>query len=328
MRPELSLVIPVYNEEEVIPALEKRLGGLLETVGVDSEVLFVDDGSKDASLRLLREMAEKEPRFRVISFSRNFGHQRAITCGLDHARGKAVVVLDADLQDPPEVVAQMLAKWREGYHVVLGRRRNRAGETIFKRATAALFYRIFAAMIPIHVPLDTGDFRLMDRKVVLALRRMRETHRFVRAHVSWVGFKQIEVLYDREARFAGTTKYPLHKMLSFAIDGIASFSVLPLRLATYIGAIMAVGSVVAGLYALYSYYIIKRTVVGWTTTVLLVSLMFSVQLLMTGVLGEYVGRVYEQVKGRPLYVVGERIGFKRKKLTSGSGGTPPPSARR
>jgi dolichol-phosphate mannosyltransferase len=316
IRPELSLVIPIYNEEEVLPELDRRLGALLSALGgVTTEVVFVNDGSRDKSLELLRTLCAENERYRCVSFSRNFGHQRAITAGLDYARGKAVVVMDADLQDPPEVVAEMLAKWRAGYHVVYGRRRTRAGETWFKRLSAAAFYRIFAAMIPIQVPLDTGDFRLMDRKVVRALRRMREAHRFVRAHVSWVGFKQIEVLYDREARFAGTTKYPLKKMIAFALDGIASFSIVPLRFATYVGGFMAVMSIVSGILALFSHFVIKRTVPGWTTIMLLVSFLFSVQLLMTGMLGEYVGRIYEQVKARPLYVVGERIGFQRRALT-------------
>jgi dolichol-phosphate mannosyltransferase len=312
-RPTLSLVIPVYNEEAVLPELERRLGVLLQTLSdVTCEVVFVNDGSRDRTLELLRAMIEREPRYRAVSFARNFGHQSAITAGIDYARGSAVVVLDADLQDPPEIIVEMLAKWREGYHVVYGRRRKRAGETWFKKFMASAFYRVFAAMIPIRVPLDTGDFRLMDRKVVLALRRMRESHRFIRAHVVWVGFRQTEVLYDRPGRFAGTTNYPFRKSLALALDGVASFSIVPLRFAVYIGAVMALLSSILGALAIFSHVVVKHTVPGWTTTILLVSFLFSVQFLMTGVLGEYVGRIYEQVKGRPLYIVGERIGFRRR----------------
>ena len=309
-RPEVSLVIPIYNEEEVLPQLDERLEQMLDKLGVDSEVVFVDDGSKDRSLELLRAMVAREPRYRAVSFSRNFGHQRAITSGMDASRGKAIVVMDADLQDPPEVIVEMLAKWREGYDVVYGRRRSRTGESWFKLVTAKIFYRLFAAMIPIEVPLDTGDFRLMSRRVVVALRELRETHRFVRGLVAWIGFKQTAVEYDRAARFAGETKYPLRKMLAFAFDGIMSFSILPLRLATYLGVLVGVASVLYALSAIVAHVFLNATVPGWTTTVVLVSFLFSVQLLVTGVLGEYVGRIYEEVKSRPLYVVGERIRHK------------------
>ncbi|MDB4936294.1 MAG: hypothetical protein JWP87_3266, partial [Labilithrix sp.] len=312
-RPEVSLVIPIYNEEEVLPQLDERLSQLLEKLAIDAEVVFVDDGSKDRSLEMLRAMVEREPRYRAVSFSRNFGHQRAITAGMDASRGQAVVVMDADLQDPPEVILEMIAKWREGYDVVYGRRRSRAGESWFKLLTAKVFYRLFAAMIPIEVPLDAGDFRLMSRRVVVTLRALRETHRFVRGLVSWVGFKQTAVEYDRAARFAGETKYPLRKMLAFAFDGIISFSILPLRFATYLGVLVGAASVLYAVCAIFAHVFLSATVPGWTTTVVLVALLFSVQLLVTGVLGEYVGRIYEQVKLRPLYVVGERLRHKRAK---------------
>jgi dolichol-phosphate mannosyltransferase len=310
-RPEVSLVIPIYNEEAVLPRLDERLLPLLDKIGVDAEVVFVDDGSKDRSLEILRTMIAREPRYRAVSFSRNFGHQRAITCGMDATRGRAIIVMDADLQDPPEVIVEMLAKWREGYDVVYGRRRSRAGESFFKLFTAKIFYRLFAAMIPIEVPLDTGDFRLMSRRVVVALHELRETHRFVRGLVAWIGFKQTAVEYDRDARAAGETKYPLRKMIAFALDGIMSFSILPLRLATYIGVLVGLVSVLYAISAIVAHSFFNATVPGWTTTVVLVSFLFSVQLLVTGVLGEYVGRIYEQVKGRPLYVVGERIRHKK-----------------
>lgn len=308
-RPELSLIIPIYNEEEVLPELHARLQALLATLGVATEIVFVNDGSKDRSLSILKELAAKEPRYRVVGLARNFGHQRAITAGMDAVRGDATVVIDADLQDPPEVILAMLEKWREGYDVVHGLRRTRAGETWFKLVTARIFYRLFAKLIPIPVQLDAGDFRLMSRRVIRTLRSLGETHRFVRGMVAWVGFKQTAIEYDRAARFAGETKYPLRKMLSFAADGIASFSVLPLRLAIYLGVTMAAASILCGMLAVFAHSVLHTTVPGWTTLVLVVSLLSSVQLVITGVLGEYVGRIYEQVKGRPLYVVADRINF-------------------
>jgi len=309
-RPTLSLVLPIFNEEAVIPELHKQLQAFLKELAVDTEVVFVNDGSRDASLPLLRDLVKQDARYRVLSFSRNFGHQTAITAGVDHARGKAVVVMDADLQDPPQVVIEMMAKWREGYDVVYGKRRARAGETFFKKVTAKIFYRLFAAMIPIEVPLDTGDFRLMSRRVVVALRELREAHRFVRGMVAWIGFKQTAVIYDRPGRFAGETKYPLRKMLRFAIDGITSFSVVPLRLATWLGVTMSVLSVLYAIWAMIVHFGLHHTVPGWTATVVLIALLSSVQLLMIGILGEYVGRIYEEVKRRPLYVVGERLNLR------------------
>jgi dolichol-phosphate mannosyltransferase len=311
-RPTLSLVLPIYNEEEIIPELHARLQDFLRKLApVDAEVLFVNDGSRDRSMELLRGIAASEPRYRILSFARNFGHQTAITAGIDYARGKAVVVMDADLQDPPEVVLAMVEKWREGFDVVYGKRRSREGETFFKLVTASVFYRVFAAMIPIEVPLDTGDFRLMSRAVVIALRELRETHRFVRGMVAWVGFKQTAVLYDRPGRFAGETKYPLRKMVRFAVDGITSFSVLPLRFATYLGMVISLMSVGIAIWALLARFIFHATVAGWTAEVVIVSLLAAVQLLMIGILGEYVGRIYEEVKKRPLYVVGDRVNLAR-----------------
>jgi dolichol-phosphate mannosyltransferase len=310
-RPTLSLVLPIYNEEEVIPELHKQLQEFLAKLGLPSEVLFVDDGSKDKSMEMLRGIAAEEPRYRILSFARNFGHQTAITAGVDYARGQAVVVMDADLQDPPEVVLEMVAKWREGFDVVYGRRRKRAGETWFKLVTARIFYRLFHAMIPIDVPLDTGDFRLMSRRVIVALRALRETHRFVRGMVAWVGFKQTEVLYDRPGRYAGETKYPLRKMVRFALDGITSFSILPLRFATYVGMLMIVASLGVIAYAIVSKYVLHHVVEGWTALMIVVAVFASVQLLMIGILGEYVGRIYEEVKRRPLYIVGDTVNLTR-----------------
>lgn len=312
-RPELSLVIPIYNEEEVLPQLDLRLKELLTKLAVDAEVVFVNDGSKDKSIEILRRMASHELRYKVLSFSRNFGHQRAITAGMEKSRGRAVVVMDADLQDPPEVILEMVERWKQGFDVVYGRRRSREGESFFKLFTAKIFYRVFAALIPIEVPLDTGDFRLMSRRVVTTMRGLRETHRFVRGLVAWVGFKQTAVEYDRAARAAGETKYPLKKMIQFAVDGIASFSIQPLRFATYTGAIVGTVSVLYAIAAILS-WLAGLTVPGWTTVVVLVSFLFSVQFFMIGVLGEYVGRIYEQVKRRPLYIISERINFKQPKV--------------
>jgi glycosyltransferase involved in cell wall biosynthesis len=310
--PTLSLVLPIYNEESVIPELHTRLQSFLAELRLDTEVIFVNDGSRDRSMELLRGITKVEPRYKVLSFARNFGHQAAITAGLDYARGRAVVVLDADLQDPPEVILEMVAKWREGFDVVYGKRRSRAGESFFKLLTAKWFYRLFAAMIPIEVPLDTGDFRLMSRRVVVALRELKETHRFVRGLVAWVGFKQTAVLYDRPGRFAGETKYPLRKMLRFAIDGITSFSVLPLRFATYLGMVISMASVGVAIWALLAKYVFRVTVQGWTAEVVLVSLLAAVQLIMIGILGEYIGRIYEEVKKRPLYIVADLVALDRR----------------
>jgi dolichol-phosphate mannosyltransferase len=311
-RPTLSLVLPVYNEEEVIPILHDRLQAFLGQVGVDAEVVFVNDGSSDRSMDLLRALVAKDARYKVVSFTRNFGHGNAITAGVDYARGHAVVIMDADLQDPPEVIVQMLQRWREGYDVVYGQRLSREGETKFKLFTARWFYRLLRALVPINVPLDTGDFRLMSRQVVVALRALRETHRFVRGIVAWIGFRQCAVLYDRPSRVAGETKYPLSKMLRLALDALTSFSVVPLRFSTYLGIVISLGSLLVAFWALLAKFAFHNTVPGWTATVVLVSLLSSVQLLMIGILGEYVGRVYEQVKGRPLYLVGETLNLRRE----------------
>jgi dolichol-phosphate mannosyltransferase len=305
-RPTLSIIIPVFNEEETVPVLDERLRKFLGEIDETWEVVFVDDGSKDRTRELLTALCAEEPRYKMITFARNFGHQAAITAGMDRADGDAVVIMDADLQDPPEVVREMLQKWREGYDVVYGQRKKRFGESVFKRATAAAFYRILRMLIPIEIPLDAGDFRLMSRGVVLAMRALREHHRFVRGMVAWVGFKQIAVKYDRPERVAGETKYPFRKMLRFAIDGITSFSVVPLRLATWLGVtaglIAIATSIWAGYEALYG-----NTVPGWATIMIAVALASSAQLLMTGILGEYVGRIYEEVKRRPLYVVSDTL---------------------
>ena len=314
-RPSLSLIIPVYNEEEIIAELDRRLKSFLQEIDETWEVVFVDDGSHDRTSEMLNELAKVEPRYKVISFLRNFGHQLAITAGMDRAEGDAVVIMDADLQDPPEVVTEMIEKWREGYDVVYGQRSVRHGESVFKRATAAAFYRLLRALLPIEIPLDAGDFRLMSRRVVLSMRALREQHRFVRAMVSWVGFKQTAVRYERPERFAGETKYPLRKMLRFAIDGITSFSIIPLRMATWLGLLSGVVAIVTSGWALYA-AIAGETVRGWATIMIAVALAASAQLIMTGILGEYIGRIYEEVKRRPLYVVADTLNLPATDRTS------------
>jgi dolichol-phosphate mannosyltransferase len=297
----------VFNEEAVIGELTRRLAELLaqaDPAGV-WDVIFVNDGSKDASRELLEAACEREPRFKLLNLSRNFGHQIAITAGLDRAEGDAVVIMDADLQDPPEVIAEMLVRYTEGYDVVYAVRRRRHGESWFKRVTAALFYRILERVVGVKIPTDTGDFRLMSRRAVLALRGLREANRFVRGLVAWIGFRQTAVYYDRNARFAGDTHYPLHKMLRFASDGIVSFSTLPLRIATFLGVLSGlIAAAVAG-WVLVAVLSGAYIVPGWATLMLAVSLASSAQLLMIGILGEYLGRVYDEVKRRPLYLVDE-----------------------
>lgn len=324
--PVLSLVLPIFNEEAIIPELDRRLRAFLAGAGAGAgvgeswEVIFVNDGSKDRSLALLKELAAGEPRYKILSLSRNFGHQMAITAGLDRADGEAVVVMDADLQDPPEVVAQMLARWREGFDVVFGVRSRRHGESAFKRLTAAAFYRVLRAMLgSASIPVDAGDFRLMSRPVVLTLRALREQHRFVRGLVWWVGFRQTAVTYERPARFAGETKFSLRRMLHFAIDGMTSFSTVPLRIATWLGLVAGLVAIGGVGWALYSKFF-GGVVRGWTTIMILVGLGSSAQLLMTGILGEYVGRIYEEVKRRPLYVVEDEVNL--------AAGRPPPPAPR
>lgn len=308
--PLLSIVIPCYNEEEVIGETIARLTLFCSAlVDLDVELICVDDGSRDTTRALLRACAANDARFRIIGFARNFGHQIAVTAGIDAARGDAVVLIDADLQDPPDVMHQMIAKWREGYDVVYGTRTDRPGESAFKLATARGFYRLLNKLSDIPIPLDTGDFRLMSRAVVDTLRAMPERDRFVRGMVSWVGFRQTALPYSRAVRFAGVSKYPLRKMLRFAIDGILSFSTKPLQLSIGLGffsALLALGGVV---YVAAIRMLTTEWVAGWAGTLIAVLFIGGVQLISVGVLGEYVGRIYNEIKGRPLYVANEYIGF-------------------
>jgi dolichol-phosphate mannosyltransferase len=312
----LSVIVPCFNEEAVIHETHKRLSAVLRTLPVDEfEIVYVNDGSRDNTVQMLRALQAGDPAVRVVSFSRNFGHQVAVTAGLEHASGDAVVLIDADLQDPPEVIREMLERWERGIDVAYGVRGDREGETAFKLWTAKMFYRAINRMSDTKIPLDTGDFRLMDRTVVDALLEMPERDRFIRGMVAWVGFRQEPVLYARAARFAGTTKYPLAKMIRFATDGILSFSLVPLRFATWIGFGAAAFAMLGIVYALVLRLLTDIWVPGWT--LLFIALMFigGVQLVFLGVIGEYLGRVYGEVKRRPLYLVSERLGFAQPQPT-------------
>jgi dolichol-phosphate mannosyltransferase len=300
--PVYSVVAPVFNEAETLPHFYQRVVAVMEKLGQPFELVLVDDGSTDGSGAVLRQLHHSDHRVRVVSFSRNFGHQIAISAGLDYAQGRAVVVMDSDLQDPPEVIAELGERWQQGAEVVYARRASREGETRFKLWTAALFYRLIRGMTSVDIPRDTGDFRLLDRKVVDALVTMREHHRFMRGLSAWVGFCQEAVFYHRQERFAGSTKYPLRKMVRFSVDAITSFSHVPLQLATSFGFVLAgaslIGIVVAALLRL-----VTHAIIGQASTLILVLFLGGVQLIFLGIIGEYLGRIYDEVRSRPLYVV-------------------------
>ncbi len=305
----LSVIVPCFNESEVIRHTHERLSAALEAITPDYEIIYVDDGSRDNTAELLRDIQNGAARARVIRLSRNFGHQIAVSAGLEYARGQAVVLIDADLQDPPEVIAAMVAKWREGFHVVYGQRTERTGETKFKLWTAQAFYRLINRLSEVPIPLDTGDFRLMDRRVVDALLRMRERHRLLRAMTSWVGYNQTAVPYSRAERFAGTSKYPLRKMLALALDGIVSFSAVPLKIVTSVGLAFSALSVLGIVYALAQRLWTDNWVPGWTILFIAVMLIGGLQFIFLGVIGEYIGRIYSEAKDRPLFLVMEELGF-------------------
>lgn len=304
----ISVVVPVFNEADGILAFHERTTRVLSNLeGMAWELIYVDDGSSDASFQALCGFAAGDPRVKVLRFSRNFGHQIAISAGLDHARGDCVAVIDSDLQDPPEVIAEMLAQWRLGFDVVYGVRSDRAGETAMKLMTASAFYRILGRLTNIQIPANVGDFRLVSRRVVEHLRLLREKDRFVRGLVSWVGFRQIGIPYQRDARHAGETKYPFGKMLKFAFDGITSFSTAPLRLATWLGLFAAVLAVIY-LLSVFVQKLLGHTVQGWATIMVALLFLGSVQLIVLGILGEYLGRIFMEVKPRPMYVIAEHLG--------------------
>jgi glycosyltransferase involved in cell wall biosynthesis len=306
----LSVVVPCYNEEASVVETHRQLARVLTGLPEMSwEVIYVDDGSVDGTLNHLLDLQASDSRVRVVRLSRNFGHQIAVTAGLEHAAGDAVVIIDADLQDPPEVIVEMLNRWREGYEVVYGRRVRRPGESRFKIVSAKVFYRLLNRLSEIPMPLDVGDFRLIDRKVVQALQQMPEQARFLRGMVTWAGFRQVAVTYDRSPRVAGTTKYPLWRMLAFAADAVSSFSSKPLRLAMWMG-FAASGLALFGIgYALIVRLFTPHWVPGWAAIFIAVLFLGGVQLISLGIIGEYVGRVYNEVKRRPLFLVAERHGF-------------------
>lgn len=311
----VSIVIPCFNEEDVLPVTIERLLAISHNaLDYEFEYIFVDDGSTDRTLQLLRSLANRDSRVRVLTFARNFGQQIAFTAGIDVASGDSVVLIDADLQDPPEVVLQMLNKWEEGFDVVYGERQSRTCDTYFKRVSASVFYRFLNQMSDVPIPNDTGDFRLISRPVVEALKAMPEKHRFVRGMVAWAGFRQIALSYERDARKAGISKYPFKKMFRFASDAIISFSTKPLRVATNIGLLASLLSVIGIFYVFAQRVFTSTWVEGWTALMITVLFFGGVQLISLGVIGEYLGRVYEESKDRPLYIVRERIGFPRDEI--------------
>ena len=307
--PRYSVLVPARDEEAVLAECYRRLRQVMDSTQEPYEIIFIDDGSRDRTPELLGALSASDARVKVISFSRNFGHQVAISAGMDHASGRAVIVLDADLQDPPEVIPQMIARWKEGYEVVYGRRDRRRGESLAKKATSFLFYRLLRGLTDVDIPADVGDFRLIDRKVCDVMASIRERNRFVRGIISWVGFRQAAVGYVREKRLAGRTKYPPTKMMRFALDAIFGFSYRPLKLASYLGLFTSFAGSLYLAYVLYLKYFTDRTVQGWTSIIALNLIFNGIVLLILGIMGEYIGRIYDESKGRPFYVVRERLGF-------------------
>ena len=298
-----SFIVPVFNEEKVLPELFKRLEGVLSQVEGAAEVLLIDDGSSDQSYPLLQQQFAKDNRFKVIKFSRNFGHQNAVTAGLDQAQGQAVIVMDADLQDPPETVFDMIKQWKAGFDVVHAVRQSRQGETWFKLASANLFYRFLERITETKIVRNAGDFRLMDRKVVQAFRRLREQHRFIRGLSCWVGFKQGCVLYQRHERFAGATKYPLKKMLRLAVNAITSFSDWPLRIAFIVGSIVSLTAIMGIITIIILKFFTAWFVPGWTSIISILGFLNGITMMMVGLLGVYVGKIFQEIKRRPLYIL-------------------------
>jgi dolichol-phosphate mannosyltransferase len=299
----LSIVIPIYNEEANISALYERLSGVAKSINPAYELLFVNDGSKDASILLIKQLAMQDSHIRYLDLSRNFGHQIAVSAGLDRCVGEYIAIIDADLQDPPELITDMYKKMQEGYEVVYAKRRSREGETFLKKFTARQFYRMLASITSVEIPVDTGDFRLMSHKIVEVLRQMPEQHKFLRGQISWVGFNQTYVEYDRSERNAGETGYTYKKMIRFALDGITSFSRFPLKVATISGFVVSGFSFLMIIYALYSKFFLKDTIQGWTSLMLAITFIGGIQLISLGIMGEYIGRLSDNVRKRPLYII-------------------------
>ncbi|QMS88282.1 glycosyltransferase family 2 protein [Nostoc edaphicum CCNP1411] len=317
MLPKYSFVIPIYNEEEIIPELYRRLTTVMNRMDGLVELILINDGSRDRSLQLIRDLHQKDPRVCYLSFARNFGHQIAVTAGLNFVRGQVIVILDADLQDPPELIPDMVEKWRQGYQVVYAQRSQRLKEGRFKRFTAYFFYRLLKKLADVDIPTDTGDFCLMDRQVVDLLNSMPERARYIRGLRSWVGFQQTAIRFERDPRFAGEVKYTFSKSLALAINGLVSFSIVPLRLSTYLGLVAAVAAIFMALLVLYwRIFVPNSPLTGFTIILMAIFFLGSVQLVSVGILGEYIGRIYEEVKARPLYTLAEVGGFYHKSSNS------------
>lgn len=301
----LSIIIPIYNEEQILPELYKRLTESAQKITKDYELIFVNDGSKDSSINLIKELSLVDNCVKFIDFSRNFGHQIAVTAGLDYSNGQAVVIIDGDLQDPPELIPEMYDKYIEGFTVVYAKRKERKGETWFKKRTAKLFYRVLQKMTSIDIPLDTGDFRLIDRKVVDNLKEMTEQNKFLRGQIAWMGYKSTYVEFVRDERRFGDTGYPLSRMVKFAMDGITGFSNKPLVYVRNMGIVVSFIAFVIMLYALYSHFILEKTITGWTSMVVASMFIGGIQLLSLGIIGEYIGRINTDVRNRPLYILND-----------------------
>ena len=303
---ELSVVIPVFNEEKNVDLLHKRLSEVVKKITGEYELLFVNDGSRDHTLDLVKKIASQDAHIRYINFSRNFGHQIAVTAGLDYCSGNTIVIIDADLQDPPEMIGAMYSKMKEeGYDVVYAKRKSRKGETFMKKLTAKVFYRLLQRITNVHIPVDTGDFRIISRNIVEVLKQMPEQQKYLRGQIAWAGYKQTFIEYERQERHAGETGWPYRKMIRFALDGITSFSNFPLKFATVSGIIVSCISFVLILYALYSRFISKEYVAGWTSLMIVVLFMGGIQLLSIGIIGEYISRISANVRDRPLYIIQE-----------------------
>ena len=309
MAPRYSFVVPIYNEEETLPELERRLRGVLERLDGDAEVILVDDGSVDRSAELLDELHARDPRFKVVRFTRNFGHQNAVTAGLDRAAGDATIILDGDLQDPPELALDMIERWKEGYEIVYALRTDRRREPFLRRTLIRLAYRFIYRLADVHLPPDAGDFRLVDRRALDEFSRLRETNRYVRGLFAWTGFRHVGIPYARDARYGGETKYPPAKLMKLGLDGMLSFSRLPLQLVMVVGFVVSFCSFVLGMVAIVLPLADVATVPGWASITVVMGFLGGVQLIVAGMVGLYVGRIYDEVKGRPLYVVREEKGF-------------------
>ncbi len=310
----VTLIVPVYCEEEVIEECYKRIKSVMDSLtNYGYELIFINDGSTDNTLNILKNIVAQDKRVKIINFSRNFGHQIAITAGLDKAESDAAIIIDADLQDPPELIPEMIKKWEEGYKIVYARRVTRKGERKFKLWSASIFYWVLKKLTDIKIPLNTGDFRLIDKRVVRELRKIKEKNRFVRGLSSWVGFQQVGIEYEREKRFAGKTKYPLKKMISFALDGILSFSQKPLKIALNIGFISILLGIVMIIYVFIGKIFFPAiTMPGWASILIAVVFFGGVQLFTIGIIGEYIGRIYDETKNRPLYIIEDEVNFEKE----------------